>query len=174
MRPAPYTTRSDPSRRFSAGELKARHPDVHAQYCTIEELGCSFSFTNKPRINAYPEVQEALKAAKDAVVEVDVDEVQLDKHLPRDEETTNLHGDYLRLKGQLAEIEGDLVRYELDLRHICGENEGVEGICSYKRIPKKKFDDKAFQSEHPEFWEECHVDRPAQRRIKVLASRDYA
>ena len=161
-------------RSFSARDFAKAHPAIHQSFCTKEELGCSFGFVGKPRITVYPEENEALKAAKDALVNVDVDAVERARKETRSKNVENMHLEYLQLKAALAEIRGDLVRYELELRHTCGENAGIADICKYVRETKSKFDEEAFSKAHPDLWAEFHVDRPRQRRVKVLASRDYA
>jgi len=160
------------TRFFNTANFKKAEPNLYTQYCLIEDLGCSFSFLGKPQISAYPEVHTARKEAKSAVVPVAMGDVTSGM-LDRSGEIENLHTEYLDLIAKLANIRRDLIRYELDLRYVCGKNEGIEGVCTYKREIEKKFDKEAFKKDHPDIWSKFETDRHGSLRFKVLPYRDY-
>jgi len=165
-------TTTKAGRVFNIANFKKAEPDLYTRYCLINELGCSFSFLGKPKINTYPEVQAALKRAESTVVKVAVEDVTAGM-LDRSDEIEKLHTEYLDLKAKLAGIQGNLIRYELELRYGCGENEGINGICTYRREIEKKFDKEAFKNDCPDLWDKFQIDRTSSLRFKVLPYRDY-
>jgi len=165
-------TTTKAGRVFDIANFKKAEPDLYARYCLTNGLSCSFSFLGRPRINTYPEVQAALKKAKSTVVKIAVEEVTEDM-LDRSDEVEKLHTEYLDLKAKLAGIQGDLIRHELELRYVCGENEGINGICTYRREIEKKFDKEAFKNDCPDLWDKFQIDRTSSLRFKVLPYRDY-
>ena len=59
--------------------------------------------------------------------------------MARTPELEALHGDYLRLEQEKSELEGNLLRFELELL-LCGQHQGITDICTYRRDVRMTFD----------------------------------
>ena len=57
----------------------------------------------------------------------------------------------------------------------CGDNEGIEGICVWKRQEKFDFDETSFKRAHPELFNDIayHGATKASVSISVTKSRNY-
>ena len=68
-----------------------------------------------------------------------------------------------------APFDWDVEYSEAHLKVACGENEGIEGVCTWKRADKlssKKFDEGAFQKENPDLFDDF-ID-PGETRTKKI------
>jgi hypothetical protein len=166
-------TLTAPQTRFQVRDFRGAHPELHEDYCRLPKPRCTFSFKGKPRIQAFPELRTALSQAKAALTPVAAEDVQPDK-LGRSVQVEALHDEYLLLEKEKSEVEGDLLRFELELRHLCGVHEGITDVCTYKRDVRMTFDKESFQADHPEIWEQFCRKGEAQRRLTILKTRAYA
>ena len=94
--------------------------------------------------------------------------------LERDAAVGELHGRYLELRSELSADEGRLLTIELELRDLCGVNEGIAGVCTYRRAISKHLDVKGVHRAHPEIYSACLAQAPPHLRFSVVESRDYA
>jgi hypothetical protein len=165
---------TNPKPSFKASLFKKERSDLYERYLTAQKHKCSFSFLGKPTIRAYPELGTELKAAKASVLPVDHTLVEATRIVERSDGIAELHTEYVSLEVQKSTIEGDIRRFELELRHMCGHHAGIDGVCTYTRETITAFDEDAFKQDHPDVYDQfVRVGEPT-RRVSVLKSRSYA
>ena len=106
-------TVTNPSPRFSTTTFKAERPALYENYCRLESLGCTFSYSDKPRITSFPALNSSLKEAKKAFIKVEHHAVNTTQILPRTNDLEELHERFLRLEKSKSEVEADLLRFEI-------------------------------------------------------------
>ena len=161
----------DPS--FKQALLKECFPDAYEEFLTREKLSCSFRFDTKPSVSAFPELQSRVREAEDLVPDINLEAFR-DCMLEREAAVEELHGRYLELRSELSAEEGKLLPIELELRDLCSVNEGIAGVCSYRRAISKQLDVKGVHRAHPEAYSACLEQAPPHLRFSVVGSRDYA
>ena len=166
-------TITDPEPSFSKAELKRNHPELHAQFKTRPAWSAKFAWLGKPRATSIPELQAEFNQAEAAVPGVAPDEVQLSERVPRSDEIVQIHGAWVELTAELAEVDTQLSLHQLELRDFCGSHKGINGVCTFVRGPKMEFDEEAFQLAHPDIYEESVTQGRPTRRFAVEKSRNY-
>ena len=43
------------------------------------------------------------------------------------------HKEYIQLVMEKEEVEVEIILRELEIKKLCGDNDGIEGICTWKR-----------------------------------------
>jgi hypothetical protein len=75
----------------------------------------------------------------------------------------------LRVRVLKAPFDWEVEYSEAHLKVACAENEGIEGVCTWKRADKlssKKFDEGAFQKDNPNLYDDF-ID-PGETRTKKI------
>ena len=93
--------------------------------------------------------------------------------MSRQSQSTDYHEQYLSTLAELNRIKGEFQIIDLELRHKCGENEGIEDVCSYKRSLKPKLDRESLEKDYPDEFKACFEVGQPTKRFKVLESRSY-
>jgi hypothetical protein len=167
-------TVTHPKPGFKSSLFKKQCPELYAQYLRKPGHRCSFSFAGTPTIRAFPELSAELKSAKAAVPKIECQQVQMDQLLDRNDQIAQLHAEFVKLEVQKSTLEGDIQRYELEMRHLCGHHMGIDGICTYKREETFSLDTDALKAEQPDVYNQfIQVGEPS-RRVQVLSARSYA
>ena len=161
-----------PDLSFKQALLKERFPDIYEEFLTREKLSCSFNFEAMPRITAFPALQSHMREARDRVPDINPGAFR-DCMLEREAAVEELHGRYLELRSKLSADEGGLLTIELELRDLCGVNEGITGVCSYSRALSTHLDARGVHRAHPEIYSACLDQTPPHLRFSVVESRDY-
>tara|TARA_B100000575_G_C22941957_1_gene545196 strand:- start:86 stop:847 length:762 start_codon:yes stop_codon:yes gene_type:complete len=167
-------TVTEPRRTFDKRRLKAEHAALYAQYCVKPTHRCSFNLLKKPTVAALPELKREVALLADAVPEIAIEDVRTDQVMPRDARIEALHAEWLELEVQKSLIGRDLQQIELDIRHLCGANSGIEGVCSYKRTESMEFDADAFKGDHPTLFSQFQSVGQPSHKIELLRARSYA
>lgn len=160
-----------PGARFQAKEFRETYGDIYQRYLTVDRLVCGFQFEGKPRVTSYPELHEAVKESKEAVPELTSEFSE--EAIARTSDAASLHDRYLKETEEAARIKSELVLLQLELRDLCGENEGIEGVCHYRREITQDLDRDALQRAHPEEYESCVREVQSKPRFKIMESRAY-
>jgi hypothetical protein len=163
------TTR--PAVRFQANEFRETYGEIYQRYLTVDRLVCGFQFDGKPRVTAYPELHDAVKESKESVPELTSDFTE--EKTARTTNAASLHDHYLKKTEEAARIKFELLRVQLELRDFCGENEGIEGVCRYRREITQDLDKESLQRAHPEEYESCVREVQSKPRFKIMESRAY-
>lgn len=146
-------------REFDQDGFAAAHPTIYEQFVSIQS---SISGTFRP------------KYIDHSITELDRDLAQFDSDF---REACRQVLDDAMTFSELAEIYRDLESrqnaYEWEktiadanLRVLCGDAEGIDGICTWKRVvkEKKEFDEEGLQSEHPEEYKKFLTIEARQRQ----------
>ncbi len=163
----------DPRPSFKQALLKERFSDVYEQFLTRDGFNCSFRFEAAPRITAFPDLRARMKDARATAPNLSPVDIR-DEIRERDASAVELHNECLELRSELSSKEGEILLIELELRDLCGENEGFARVCSYKRTITRLLDVKALRQARPEVYSACLEKTPAHVRFSVVESRSYA
>ena len=162
-----------PDSSFRQALLRERFSNIYEEFLTREKLGCGFQFVGKPRINEFPELRLRIAEARARIRDI-APEALGESTIERRPASEELHDRYLGLRSELTAEEGRLLPIELELRNLCGENEGIAGVCSYRRAISKRLDTRRLHRAHPDIHASCLVQAPANLRFSIVESRGYA
>ena len=86
-----------------------------------------------------------------------------------------LHAYTLRLRAFKAKASLDKEIALANLKVFCARNEGIEGICTWKRkdILIKKFDEKLFAEDHPEIYRRYQRKIESKQTSTLVKRRSY-
>ena len=84
-----------------------------------------------------------------------------------------LHASYLQLLTEQALIEWKNEFLEAELKVLCGETQGIENICTWKRENKIDFDLETFKLENPDLATSFMVSSGGRPRFGVYDYRQY-
>ena len=85
------------------------------------------------------------------------------------------HEEWLRLHSEMAALSWESDRREIEIKSVCGDAEGIEGVCTWKRENKTTptFDGTAFKKAHPRIWSSFTKTSKPSVRFKVNPMRPY-
>jgi hypothetical protein len=73
----------------------------------------------------------------------------------------------------VTRLQADVADLQSELTVRLGEDEGILGICSYKRYLRARIDRVRFCQEFPDEAAQCAEQVPAQLRKRVYPTRSY-
>ena len=138
--------------------LKSDHPDLYESYQDqVEVRSTTFSYTkfrNSVSIEQAHDYEDFISTIKE--IENSVEQI-VDK-----EDAYSLNRQVLELTEIKAHLEWSQYRLKQQLQIECGENLGIEGICTWpRRIGiKKEFNKDAFEESNKELFHEYEVENP--------------
>ena len=159
---------------FDKDSFTKAHPEITEKYMVTEtKLSRGYKITGKPTaVNAFATTNEQCKAAKAKLPEV---KSVKESMVNRSATVETLHKEWLELHEaeSKARIEAEI--YSLKLQHSCGVNEGIEGICAWKRIMKEstRLDATALKNAESNLYESFLVPQSSINRFKVTDYRAY-
>jgi hypothetical protein len=150
-----------PAPKFSVTKLKSDHKELYEKYCIkTYAIAETFKVLVEPpdRDKLDREFLDEFESIEIAVVEI-----------------TDLSDAYLLNLSQLAltRLESlsqwDMDLAEAELQNLCGEHEGIDGVCSWvrKESSTSKFDVDTFANENLELWLEYTLPRDEYTRLLV-------
>jgi hypothetical protein len=150
-----------PAPKFSVTKFKAAHKDLYAKYCI-----------NTPTISESFKVQVAEVSRDDLDEEFLTEIASLESDVAKIEQLSdayllNLSQLALTRLKSLAQWDFDLA--EAELKILCADHEGIEGVCSWlrKEASTSKFDVDTFANENIELWLEFTLPRETYTRLIV-------
>ena len=89
--------------------------------------------------------------------------------------TTTIHNLYLGVISMQAYADWEMQLASANIKNLCGSNEGIEGICTWKRAEQidEKFDRKALAEAHPEIVEEFIITSAPTKAVIVEPKAAY-
>lgn len=158
---AAKTKTVNPAPKFSVTKFKADHKEIYDKYCIqIPTIAESFkviaSLPDRDELDR--DFLEEFESIESAVFQItDLADAYL----------LNLSQLALTRLESLAQWDFDLA--EAELQNLCGEHEGIEGICTWVRKASftSKFDTDTFANENLELWLEYTLPRDAYTRLIV-------
>jgi len=84
-----------------------------------------------------------------------------------------LHRQHLEILSESEDTESQLFLLGLQLKQICAENEGIDGLCTYRRRWERRLDHDALQRSHPELFGRFGGKKMEYCRFRILPYRRY-
>ena len=91
----------------------------------------------------------------------------------RSRDLENLHDQFLDTTRAVYNLDAELADLRTELIVSLGDDEALDGVCSYKRSVKEKFDRGKFVRDFPDQAVECAKLVGLQLRKRVYPSRSY-
>ena len=165
------------SSKFDRVGFEAKHPDLWQRYQRSVKTGPKGALRFNSRValaKLNPEKAEAKKLMQSQIPKFTPDQAKI-MHRPRTPDMAVLHEDFIRSLPPLARAEWSLECLKASFASRLGEDEAIEGICSWRREIETKvdFDEKTCRAEHPDV---CRpfLSEPSQSvSVKVNFHRPY-
>ena len=138
--------------------LNSDHPDLYENYQDqVERLTTTFNYTkfrNSVSIEQAHDYEDFISTIKE--IENSVEQ------LVGNEDAYSLNRQVLELTEIKAHLEWSQYRLKQQLQIECGENLGIEGICTWSRRTgiKKEFNEDAFEESNKELFQQYQVENP--------------
>ena len=157
---------------FKARNLKSQFPEIYEKFMTANKRSTSLKLLNIPTKSTFTDEFEKMKKSKrDSTRNEDAE--MTSNIIERDREAIDLHSEYIALTADIGDVKRDLRVLTLKMKVICGDAEGIIGVCEYKRDKKRTFDKSSFKSEYPDLYSSLKTESPRRRVFQVSKSRDY-
>ncbi|MBT04152.1 MAG: hypothetical protein CMA92_00040 [Euryarchaeota archaeon] len=174
------TVRGGGSPSFTATIFRDSSPAnkaIYDSFCTKKSIGGKFKTEDlDTKAKKFPKLHLEEKAAKDKyTADKATHDNIVDGSIPRTKMLEDKHKEYIQLVMEKEEVEVEIILRELEIKKLCGDNDGIEGICTWKRKESFAFDATAFKNQHPEIVEDPKYHSVSKKTvaISVNPSRDY-
>ena len=174
------TVRGGGSPSFTATIFRDSSPAnkaIYDSFCTKKSIGGKFKTEDlDTKAKKFPKLHLEEKAAKDKyTADKATHDNIVDGLIPRTNMLEDKHKEYIQLVMEKEEVEVEIILRELEIKKLCGDNDGIEGICTWKRKESFAFDTTAFKKQHPEIVEDPKYQSVSKTSvaISVISSRDY-
>jgi hypothetical protein len=158
------------ARRFDLKAFMEKHPDIYSKFVTQERsVKSRFTVTSVKKSNrTLEEISPDLSAILTQF------ESELEK-VEGNSITTTIHNLYLGVISMQAYADWEMQLASANIKNLCGYNEGIEGICTWKRAEQidEKFDRKALTEAHPDIVEEFMVTSAPTKAVIVEPKAAY-
>ncbi len=157
---------------FKTRNLKSQYPDIYEKFMTAKKRSTSLKLLNVPTKSTFTvEFEKMKKSKKDSIMKENAETTP--SIIERNQEAIDLHSEYIALTADIGDVKRDLKVLTLKMKVICGDAEGIIGICEYKRDEKRTFDKTSFEAEYPDLYSSLKTESPRRRVFHVSKSRDY-
>jgi len=150
---------------------------IYDSFCTKKSIAGSFRTEDlDTKAKKFPKLHLAEKEAKDKYsADKATNDNLLDGVITRTKTLEDKHKEYIELIMQKEDVNVEIILRELEIKKLCGDNDGIEGICTWKRKESFTFDATAFKNQHPEIVNDPQYHSVSQKTvaISVNPSRDY-
>ncbi len=162
--------------RFNPRLAEERFPAL-VDRCRVSKTEGRFCWLKTPPPRSFAvaneEAKRALAAAGAAgIAHSPQDPRQAGGNPPTPEERRG-ECEFLRATQQVTHLEADLADLQTELTIRLGEDEGLVGLCSYKRYARARIDQVRFRELFPSEAAQCEEPIPAQLRKRVYPTRSY-
>jgi hypothetical protein len=168
--------RIEATARFSPRLAEERFPAL-VERCRASKTEGRFCWLKTPSPHSFAaaneEAKQAITAAGAAANTILTNGEGLRGLVARTPEHERLHDEFLRATQQVTYLEADLADLQTRLTIGLGEDEGLVGICSYKRYARARIDQNQFRETFPSEAAQCDEPVPAQLRKRVYPTRSY-
>ena len=136
-------------------------------------FGGRFSITGKPTAAKEHPVEREKVLAK--VAKLPAVKVVKGGMKSRSASAKKWHAEWLRLHAEMAALDWEVSRREIEIKSLCGDSDGIEGVCTWKRENKTAatFDGAAFKKTHPRIWQSFTKTGKSSPRFTVYPMRPY-
>ena len=158
------------ARKFDQKSFMEKYPDLYAKFVTQEKsikgrfLMTSVKKWNRTLEEISPDLSAILTQFESELEKVEGNSI-----------TTTIHNLYLGVISMQAYADWEKNLAEVQIKNLCGSNEGIEGICTWKRAEQidEKFDRKALAEAHPEIVEEFMITSAPTKAVIVEPKAAY-
>ena len=163
-----------PSVTLDINALEARRGALYRRFVVQKtSFGGRFSITGKPtpaKVHPTESAKVKAKAAKLPAVTVVKGAIK-----SRSASAKKWQAEWLRLHSEMAALSWESNRREIEIKSLCGDAEGIEGVCTWKRENKTTptCDGTAFKTTHPRVWSSFTKTSKPSVRFKVNPMRPY-
>jgi hypothetical protein len=158
------------ARRFDQKFFMEKHPDIYAKFVTKERsIKGRFLVTSvKKWSRSLDEISPDLNSILNQF-NSELDQIKGNKI------TSSLHNLYLGVLSMQAYADWENQLAAAQLKNLCGNNEGIEGICTWKRAEQfdEKFDRKAFMESYPDLVEEFTTTSAPTKAVIIEPKAAY-
>jgi hypothetical protein len=158
------------ARKFDVKAFMDKHPEIYAKFVTNEKsVKGRFSVTSvKNWSRTLDEISPDLSALLNQF-QVELNQTQGNSI------TSSIHNLYLGVLSIQAYADWEMELASSNLKHLCGLNEGIESICSWRRVEQidEKFDRKSFSDAHPELIEEFTITSAPTKAVIIEPKAGY-
>lgn len=156
---------------FNEDAFKEKHPKLWQKYLVNKSsVDPRFLLTE---LNAFKRDESLLKPElRDLIEKIDQ---ALNSPKPSKPFMNQMHGHYLEILTIQSPLEWDDELMEAELKAICGNHAGIEGLCTWNRRVREStsFDKTAFKNEHPDKWDLFTTSRPETTSAALRRDRNY-
>ncbi len=167
-------SKTEPKPGFDTKRFIEKHPDLYNRYLTQQEIDISgsISFSGVPSLQ---KINEELHKQLKEIPDENLPGSKLTQQTARTKKIEKLHENHLRELRLQRLIKWEVFLLEAKFKTIIGENTGVENVCKWNRVEKKKekFDEKQFKEDHPELYERYILPKKAVFKLNITPNRAY-
>ena len=158
------------ARKFDQKSFMEKHPDLYTKFVTQEKsikgrfLITSVKKWNRTLEEISPDLSAILTQFESELEKVEGNSI-----------TTTIHNLYLGVISMQAYADWEMQLASAIIKNLCGANEGIEGICTWKRAEQidEKFDRKALAEAHPDLVEEFMTTSAPTKAVIVEPKAAY-
>ena len=168
-----------PSPVFDEGRFHKENEALFNDFLVNAEpkVSASFRLTAKPSKREWPiELAEQHAKLKNLAPALDHPDFLSAVPATRDKSAERLHEKYLEKLRELSQLKFDANLLEGQLKAACGNHEGIQDVCTWKRELGKSrplFDKTGFKKAHSKLFERYLIQKPPKVRVKVSPHRAY-
>jgi hypothetical protein len=163
---------------FDKNGFEAAHPDLYASFLADKEGTVGGSLSAKgarslAKLDA--DLDAAIKAAKAQLSKPSPSQVHADLG-ERTDAARDAHAAFVSTLAAVARAQWDVARWTARLARLCGTDDEVQGLLTWKRSQKPAtpaFDAKRFKTEHPDLHASFTRDRAPSVSVDVHFFRAY-
>lgn len=163
-----------PNVKLDENSLEAKRGALYRRFVVQKtSFSKSFKITGKPTpAKAHPTENAKVKAQAAKLPPVTVVKGAMKS---RSASAKKWHAEWLRLHSEMAALSWESNRREIEIKSLCGDAEGIEGVCTWKRENKTTptFDGTAFKTAHPLIWSSFTKTSKPSARFTVNPMRPY-
>jgi hypothetical protein len=160
---------------FNSKKFEEEHPELYRNYLVDKEdkIGGTFSVVGKQMFKKIaPDLDEKIKA----LPKEDFKDNDLEQALSLTEEVKQIHLRHLELLKREKVLEWEMDLLESQLKSAVAMNDGIEGVCNWKREKKEQkpqFDESKFKTELPELYAQFSSPKPGVYKVTINNTRPY-
>ncbi len=156
---------------LNVSRIETELPDLFAQYLETE-----YKFTQRFTVKPLPLDELGIDQANSEDFKLlDAFDHKTDFAPTSQSEQEALHEQYLQVLAAESKALWNKQIAEAQIKSLCGEHEGIDGICSWPRENKEKqvFNQERFEAEHPDLFAQFTEKRADVEATIVDAKRGY-
>lgn len=154
--------------RFNEKLFESKYPDLYKQYSN-SKTSISGRFT-VAKAKSWPSTLDVVSPELDDLITDFTEMLEID--VIDEELEFQIHDRYLEIVAFHKYAEWEMEKAEIALRNLTGLNEGIEGLCTWKRTESTKvtLDKKSLKANEPEKYASCE-ERGAETESLIVETK---